>query len=73
MRTRLTSALRGCDRETGEGQEHVGSKAQRGEAVVAPAGQRKTRMVRATLPELQPRDLLWMAAKQRLKRCPALR
>ena len=31
VRTRLTSALRGCDRETGEGQEHVGSKAPKGD------------------------------------------
>ena len=45
----------------------------KGEAVVAPAGQRKTRKVRAKLPKLQPRDLTWVAAQQRPKRCPALR
>ena len=71
VRTRLTPAPRGCNRETGGGQEHVGSKARRGEIAVSLESQRKTRMVRAELPELQPRDMTSMTAYQRSKRCPA--
>lgn len=68
MSNQLTSASNGCNRETGGGQEHAGSKASPGWNHLRLAGsQDKTCMVNAILRETQAGDFLlvvthrWMA------------
>jgi hypothetical protein len=69
MPTQLTSTSNGCDRETGEGQKHVGSKTSRGRSRCRPARrQGKTYTVNAILRESQAGDLNQVMAQQRLTR-----
>ncbi len=60
MSNQLTSASDGCNRETGEGQEHAGSKAFPGRNHRRLSGsQDKTCMVNAALRETQIGSWLW--------------